>query len=123
MSFWKKLLYYLGGVGLGTLVVMFMFSDRDFQCSYFPNDRVLYDLRKKELNISPAMEEQLREQQIDSTDLSMMLLSGRVDFHKSNTREEDTCKTYWVDYLPEKGHQFSAEWMNCDSTAYLLELH
>lgn len=113
----------MGGVGLGVLVVMFMFSDRDFQCSYFPNDRVLYDLRKKELRISADMQQNLEARQIDSTDISMMLLSGEVDFDKSNTLEEDTCKTYWINYSPEDAAAFSAEWMNCDSTAYLLELH
>ena len=115
-------MWYMFGVGLGTLAVFFIFGDREIQCSYFPNDRVLYDLRKKEIHITSEVQQVLDSRKIDTSEVSMMLLSGEVDFDKSKTEVEDTCKTYWINYKPVEGRDFSAEWMNCDSIAYLLHL-
>jgi hypothetical protein len=48
MKFTRKLFFFGIGVVLGTAGVVWMFGDRtDIQCTYFPNDRVLYDLRLK----------------------------------------------------------------------------
>ncbi len=121
MVFWKKLLWYLFGVGLGVLAVMFIFGDRDIQCNYFPNDRVLYDLRKKELIIPPAVQSQLDAAGLDTSDISMMFLSGDVDFEKSDTDKEG-CKTYNINYQPENKAAFTTEVKNCDSTATILNL-
>lgn len=123
MALLRKLLYFFLGVGLGSLIVIFLFGDRDFQCSYFPNDRVLYDLRKKERLLTPDMQIRLNQFQLDTADLSRMLERGRVDFERSRPRREDTCKTYWIDSRSGSGPEFSAEWLNCDSTAILLQLH
>ena len=121
MGFWKKLLWYLVGVGLGVLAVMFIFGDRDLQCSYFPNDRVLYDLRKKTLLIPEEVQQQMDESGIDTSDIALMMLSGNVDFEKSNT-QKDGCKTYHIDYEAEGSQSFSTEIKNCDSTATLLQV-
>ncbi len=122
MPFFKKLLFYLFGVTLGIFAVIFMFGDRDIQCSYFPNDRVLYDLRKKEAIISEEMWREMEYKNIEINDLEMMLLNGDVNFKKSKT-ERKPCKSYWVDYQTETKRDISAEWGNCDSTRVLLGIH
>jgi len=116
MPFWKKLLYYLGGVGLGVVMVMFIFGDRDIQCSYFPNDRVLYDLRKKELTIPIDVEMRMEELRLDTTDINQLLLSGKVLFGESDT-QKDSCKTYWISYKPETKERFKALLQNCSNKA------
>lgn len=112
-------MFYLLGVGLGVLIVIFLFGDRDLQCSYFPNDRVLYDLRSKNLVIPQDIDQRMTEQRLDSTDISDMLRGGVVDFSKSN-REPENCKTYWVDLKREDMTSFAILWENCDSTATAL---
>ncbi len=48
VKFARKVAFFSGGVVLGTVLVVWMFGERtDIQCTYFPNDRVLYDLRLK----------------------------------------------------------------------------
>ncbi len=121
MKFLKKALFYLLGVGLGTMVVVFMFGDRDdIQCTYFPNDRVLYDIRGKQMVIPADIQRQLDESSLDSADIQDMLTGGKVDFEKTD-RGMDSCKTYWIDLNREDGLSFAMEWQNCDSVATALE--
>lgn len=48
MKFQRKIVFFGLGVVLGTVLVFWIFGERDdIQCTYFPNDRVLYDLRLK----------------------------------------------------------------------------
>lgn len=121
MKFLKKALFYLIGVGLGSLIVVFLFGGRDdIQCSYFPNDRVLYDIRGKELVIPEAIQLQLDQAHLDTTDIQDMLRGGKVDFENVD-REAKSCKTYWINLKREDAPSFSMQWQNCDSVATALE--
>jgi hypothetical protein len=122
MKFWRKLLYYLLGVGLGLIMVYFFFGDREIGCSYFPNDRVLSDLRKKKLVIGESVDLWNGAGDTDSAVIDQILLSGDVDFEKSVTRDADSCNIYWIDYQDEVRGSFSSTWVNCDSIVYLVEL-
>ena len=75
-----RLKYYLIGVGLGVVAVYFMFGNRDFQCSYFPNDRVLNDLRSKEMVFSDQAACAQACLALDSNDIDHLLTAGQVDF-------------------------------------------
>lgn len=110
------------GVGLGVLAVIFIFGDRDFACSYFPNDRVLSDLRKKELVIPTEVEQQMNTAGLDTADMSVMLTNGKVDFDQV-VRGLGRCKTYWVALEREENKSFSALFENCDSVATVLEVN
>lgn len=114
-------MYYAIGVGMGVLAVMFIFGDREIGCSYFPNDRVLSDLRKKELIISPDIQLQMNSAGMDTSDISVLLERGKVNFDEVD-RGLDTCKTYWIKLEEESKSPFSALFQNCDSTATILEL-
>jgi hypothetical protein len=49
MKFVQRFAYYLVGLVIGCLALVF--SGKDTRCSYFPNSRVLNDLRNKPLSI------------------------------------------------------------------------
>jgi len=107
MSFIKKLWYYALGLGLGVLMVYFFFGDRDIQCSYFPNDRVLYDLRKKPLSLAS---------ELDTSGLNRALHEAKVDFESSDIRDQD-CPKYWLEFeAMQRRYQIE----NCDSSARVL---
>ncbi|HAD97759.1 MAG TPA: hypothetical protein DCG19_10160 [Cryomorphaceae bacterium] len=122
MPVWKKILYYLIGVGLGIFMVSFLFGGRKIECSYFPNDRVLYDLRKKDRVVTDEVLAQLSGEGMDTSDISMLLTSGNVDFEKSKTKG-DSCHIYWIDSDKEHKRPFSAEVRNCDSVATVLNIN
>ena len=121
MPFFRKLLYYLIGVGLGVLIVIFLFGDRDFGCSYFPNDRVLSDLRKKELSIPEEVEAKMATSGLDTTDIRVMLQEGKVNFDLVE-RGLDSCKSYWISLEKETAKPFSALSQNCDSVVTVLDV-
>lgn len=121
MPFFRKLLYYLIGVGLGVLIVMFLFGDRDFGCSYFPNDRVLSDLRKKELSIPEEVQSKMATSGLDTADIRVMLQEGTVNFDLVE-RGLDSCKSYWISLEKEAQKPFSALWQNCDSVVTVLDV-
>ncbi|NCZ94992.1 MAG: hypothetical protein EBZ16_05630, partial [Flavobacteriia bacterium] len=92
MNFWQRFSWYAVGLGLGTLLVIFLFSGRDFQCTYLPNNRVLVDLHDQPVR-SVAPEAQDPWQQAcagDSAFLEAFLMRGEIDFSEAQvtTREE-----------------------------------
>jgi len=86
-------------------MVYFIFGDRDIQCSYFPNDRVLSDLRKSIVRFNA-----------DTSGLSQALEYGKVNFGNSTINEND-CNVYQLE-LESKNKIFFIE--NCDSSATLV---
>lgn len=114
-----RLKYYLIGVILGVIAVYFMFGNRDFQCSYFPNDRVLNDLRSKELVFSETAECTKTCLKLDSNDVHQILVAGAVSFNESEPRKEPCGEYELVTKLPDD-REIRARFLNCDSTATVL---
>ena len=112
-------MYYFLGLGLGIMMVYFFFGDRDIGCSYFPNDRVLSDLRKKQISLSVDLQQQMRSSAMDTSGLSLALDLGKVNFGTS-TINDMNCNVYQLE-LESKNKVFAIE--NCDSTATILEVN
>ncbi len=77
--------YYLIGLVMGLFFVSLMFSGKDTRCNYFPNARVLNDLRNKPFYYSDNASAILSKKRIDTSDIKNTLKYGDVDFHNSNT--------------------------------------
>lgn len=84
MKFYQRLAYYLVGLVMGAFVVALVLSGKDTRCNYFPNARVLNDLRNKPFNYSIEASRKLSEDWIDTIDIKNTLTYGDVDFDKSN---------------------------------------
>lgn len=69
---------------MGLFVVAAIFSGKDTRCNYFPNARVLNDLRNKPFYYSDEASQVLAEKWIDTIDIKNCLKYGDVDFDKSN---------------------------------------
>ena len=93
-------------------MVMFIFGDRDIPSTYFPNDRVLYDLGKKQLRLGPEVSED------DTSGFSFALKEANVDFSRT-IKEDVPCNIYFLEIeTPPK--TFVIE--NCDSIATLQKI-
>lgn len=84
MKFFQRFAYYFVGLIMGLFFISMVFSGKDTRCNYFPNARVLNDLRNKPFNYSPKANQVLSESWIHTTDIKNSLEHGDVDFDQSN---------------------------------------
>lgn len=84
MKFAHRFAYYLIGLIMGSFFVAAVFSGKDTRCNYFPNARVLNDLRNKPFNYSDKASQVLAQKWIDTIDIKNCLKFGDVDFDRSN---------------------------------------
>ena len=85
MKFSHRFAYYLVGLIMGCFFVAAVFSGKDTRCNYFPNARVLNDLRNKPFYYSINASQVLAEKWIDTIDIKNCLKYGDVEFDKSNS--------------------------------------
>ena len=88
MKFQFRLAYYLFGLLLGGIFVMWFLkskaTDLGVEFCYFPNCRVLKDLRSKSLEIDSLAQQSFKEKWVTLEDIKQSLTYGDVDFEKSN---------------------------------------
>ena len=84
MKFIHRFAYYLVGLVIGVFFVSLIFSGKDTRCNYFPNSRVLNDLRNKPFHYSEKASQILTEKWVDTSDIKNSLKFGDVDFDQSN---------------------------------------
>jgi len=116
----RRFFLYLIGVGLGVIVSIFFFGDRDIEFSYLPNARTLKHLRGQAFQFSEkalcqlnciSMTESSFEQIFYDTDLD-------VDFGGSDVGGK--CRTYLIEVAGQKFSKFNVD--DCDSTSTLLNI-
>ncbi|MEP0212833.1 MAG: DUF4258 domain-containing protein [Cellulophaga sp.] len=102
MAFIKRLGWYLVGLSIGIVFLTFFLKKKSDETGtefcYFPNCRVLKDLRSKPLSYSDEIKVLLNNKTIDSTTVSYFLNDGDIDFGNSDTKSTP-CKTYKIEGL------------------------
>lgn len=96
MKFVQRFSYYLIGLVLGCFFVALVFSGKDTRCNYFPNARVLNDIRNKPFEYSAKATQILAEKWVDTADVRKCLEFGDVDFDKSDTDFGKKTKLYVI---------------------------
>ncbi len=98
MSVLKRTAYYLGGFGIGLILLYFFVSGSGASCEYDygPSSRTLKNIRNKDRFYSEASLETLKQHQVDTSAISNLLLDGSVLFSESNTKL-DSCKIYVIE--------------------------
>jgi hypothetical protein len=121
MSFKYRFAYYLVGFVLGSFFVAAVLTGKDTRCNYFPNARVLNDLRNKPFEYSKEASLVLAENWIDTTDIKNTLTYGDVDFDKSNVKIGNG-KIYIVEGKTVKNQAIELKVINYASKAVLEEI-
>lgn len=100
MAFLKRLGFYLFGLSIGLVFLVFFLKKKSEKTGaefcYFPNCRVLKDMRSKPMHYSDDVKRQLQDGVIDSMDIASFLHEGDIDFRASDTKSEP-CKTYVIE--------------------------
>lgn len=117
MEFYKRVWWYIFGVGIGVIMVMFLFGSRkDIVFNYFPNARVKGNLLSKHIDYDSITLKKLDALKLDTSNVYMLLKNGSVDFSKSNTKL-DSCKTYYIE-----NDKINVVFENCDSIVKILTI-
>lgn len=116
----RRFFLYLIGVGLGVIVSIFFFGDRNIEFSYLPNARTLKHLRGQSFQFSEkarcqlnciSMTESSFEQIFFDTDLA-------VDFRASDVG--GNCRRYLIEVAGQEFSKFNVD--DCDSTSTILNI-
>ena len=92
MTFRQRLPYFLGGLGIGIVIVIFFLGKKNSTFDYGPNARVLKNIRVKKPIYSEKALEILNSQSIDTSQITIILKSGNVDIW--NKIKSDSCIRY-----------------------------
>jgi hypothetical protein len=118
MKFAHRFAYYLVGLVMGCFFVALVFSGKDTRCNYFPNARVLNDLRNKPFHYSEEASKVLTEKWIDTLDIKNTLQFGDVDFDASNV-EYKKGKLYVIEGKTLKNQEVILKVINYPGKAVL----
>lgn len=125
MKFSQRLAYYLGGLLLGIIIVVYFLQakaeSRNVNFCYFPNCRVLQDLRSKPLQYSPESEAILKENWVTIKDVKNCLEYGDVDFSISNKSFEHG-KIYFIEGKNTKGEPITLSMVNYSDKVILKDI-
>lgn len=121
MKFIHRFAYYLVGLVIGLFFVSLIFSGKDTRCNYFPNSRVLNDLRNKPFHYSEKASQILAEKWVDTSDIKNSLKFGDVDFDKSNI-EFKKGKLYVIEGKTVKNQEIILKVINYQNKAVLEDI-
>lgn len=121
MNFKYRFAYYLIGFIMGLFFVAMIFSGKDTRCNYFPNARVLNDLRNKPFAYSDKAVLILSQKWVDTADIKNTLTYGDVDFDKSN-KEAENGKLYIIEGKTKKNQEIILEVINYSDKAVLKNI-
>ncbi|WP_432670878.1 DUF4258 domain-containing protein [Flavobacterium sp. SM2513] len=121
MKFYQRFAYYAFGLMIG-MVFLFMFlSGKDMSCSYFPNARVLKDIRNKPFHYSDESKEKLTQKWVDTSDIRRTLTYGDVIFNKSNI-PTGSGKLYVIEGKNSKDEAITLEVINYSDKVLLKDI-
>lgn len=120
MKFIHRLGFYLGGFSIGLIILAFFLSGKKTSCDYFPDARVLKDIRSKERVYSEDALKKMKMYQVDTSEISAILKKGDIDFGRSNTNL-DSCNLYLVTGQSQT-HNLELVFENCHTVATLKKL-
>ena len=116
MPFLKRLGYFLVGLSIGLVFLAFFLRKKTDETGtefcYFPNCRVLKELRSKPMRVDPAL-----ELTVDTVLIAEILREGSVDFKASDTKATP-CTLYRIDYQ-NGGRKADITLRNCDDHTLL----
>lgn len=121
MKFYQRLAYYLSGFALGIFFLMMILNGKDTSCSYFPNARVLKDIRNKPFGYSDIAKSKLAEKWVDTADIRKTLTYGDVDFDKSNIKK-GSGKLYTIEGKTSKNQPIILEIINYSDKALVQDI-
>lgn len=118
MTVFKRFGFFLGGLTIGIILLMFFLGGKQASCAYGPTARVLKNIRIKHPTLTPQALQSIQSFKLDTSVISNYLKKGDVIFRESNIRINDSCKKYVIKGETNKQY-YTMQVSNCDSTAVI----
>lgn len=122
--FIKRLGYFLVGLSVGIVFLTFFLKKKTEQTGvsfcYFPNCRVLKDLRSKPFYYSDQISEMLKNKELDTLTINSFFTEGEVNFGDSDTKSTP-CKTYLIESEIDNKN-VSLKVINCPERVTVIDL-
>ncbi|WP_456377190.1 hypothetical protein [Lutibacter sp.] len=120
MTFKQRLPYFLGGLTIGIIFVLFIWNKKGTQSfDYGPNARVLKNIRIKKRILSSETLAIINSKKIDTAHISQILENGNVDIW--NKIKLDTCIQYNIQGRKNLKN-ITLTIINCNSTAIIKDI-
>ncbi|XOD68517.1 MAG: hypothetical protein ACMUEM_05260 [Flavobacteriales bacterium AspAUS03] len=85
----KRLGYFLFGVSLGMIIVSLLFGRRATSCAYFPNQRILNEIKRKEIHFQTSEYPLSLGCYRDPVFIrSKLLINGKINFGESQAQKK-----------------------------------
>lgn len=125
MKFYTRLAFYLFGLLIGVIFMIYFMTakaeSRNVAFCYFPNCRVLKDLRSKPFYYSEQAQAVLEQKLIDTLDIKNCLTDGQVNFSLSNKPHQGG-KLYVINYQANKTKSLQLKVVNYKDKVMLLTI-
>ena len=121
MTFKQRLPFFLGGLTIGIIIVVFVFGKKNTTFDYGPNARVLKNIRIKERVFSEkALTILNTSSEIDTANISEILRKGNVDL--SNKIKLDSCLYQYNIQGKQDLKNITLTVTNCESMAIIEDI-
>ncbi|KAF2518734.1 DUF4258 domain-containing protein [Flavobacterium salilacus subsp. salilacus] len=121
MNFKYRLAYFLFGLMIGVMFLMFFLGNKKTEFCYLPNCRVLKNIRSKGMTISPEAQKKLDEKWITMDDIKSCTEDGDVDFSRSKEKYKGGT-IYIVEGENTKGEPIEVEFVNYENKVLLKDV-
>jgi len=120
-GFFKRLGFYLLGLGLGIFLLGRFYDKKNASFDYLPNARTLKSIRAKKIVYEESVKSIMKEHHIDTTAVMSLLYYGDVKFTTAN-RGKAPCHTYLIE--PTRKTAKISIWVKrCDSIATVIAVN
>ncbi|WP_431165469.1 DUF4258 domain-containing protein [Tenacibaculum halocynthiae] len=120
MQLLKRFGYYLIGLALGSVAVLFFWKNKNVSFDYGMDARTLKSIRIKKRLFSNDVKQILATKKIDTSYISQILKNGDVDFGKSKARQKP-CAEYYITGK-DSLKNMSLYVIRCDSTSTIIKI-
>lgn len=117
MNFLRRLGIFSVGLSIGLIILAFFFKGKGVEICYFPNCRVLKDIRNKPVSVS---EQQVQEKYTIEV-LKPIFWNGSVHFGNSDTKRKP-CRMYEIEGTTSQNEQVILLVENCPKEAVIVSV-
>ncbi|MBP8793057.1 MAG: hypothetical protein KBE41_05215 [Lutibacter sp.] len=119
MTFKQRLPFFLGGLTVGLIIVIFIWDKKGTEFNYGPNSRLLKNISTKTMSYSDEVSALIQTKEIDSSTIASVLKNGNAAMW--DKVKIDSCTQYTITGNDDL-ENITITLNNCESTAFIEKI-